>query len=797
MQAISETDLRKLLFPKKSGNSFAIAILFSLYFPSVLLAAQDNLFSSENKYQPYFEIGGAKYFNQNSTVAGIYDLFIPMLQKDDQLLFTDLRLFDRSGSSFEGNAHLGYRKLYSDTEQMFGIYGAFDRKRTTERNFFNQLTLGFEYWQSKFFIGGNIYKPIGATQKPLSTLQVKIEKMPLYFPDPTTGSRTQIIISQNVEKAIPGADLELGYAITDSLTGYVGGYYFAAQNVKTVAGPRARLTYDYMKPTGRLLGILDGVSIEAGAQHDKPRHTSAYIGIKFKIGLTNTKRNSNIQGFARHMVELVRRDPGIVYQNTEIPHPLYVSIAKTPITSSDFISNFGITEKTTLPELSAIINKLISYLSKDTIDDNSIYNYYRTLVCEIANQFKLNLQDIYSIFDKLFNRQSTSTPSTNDQNTLPNLPSVPPGGHKSNPDDSAADNTYNTIKDDNNLHTQKNESVNNLNITTKSNDEPTPPPSLGNTNNETFSKPTNSTSIINEDPRIVVVRAITDFASWGLDYYPKGIITNKYDLDKGTFLYFLTISVNAKNLRAIPAFLASCYTAKDQIGCLYDAFSWESIGTFAKTKEATIAINNFGGSKYIRGKWIGPLSTYVGLPQIEKFIKNDKLWWGAGFIFPAVIAKPISILYENHMTNRTWSWENTGTIVGNAAWYGTTGYLKLHIDKKYVHHIIWLEISAELLALTLKTPFDFISWARESDPKKATAAWTKFSDDTHVIFGSLFLGMPYVLDMSYDVFNYIALQESDPKKPVFEQKIYADLINIILAYATGRFFWSAVATCYI
>ncbi|CAL7964388.1 large repetitive protein [Gammaproteobacteria bacterium] len=276
------------------------------YFHRQAVQPEDKPPLSQNKYQPYFEIGGAKYFNQSSSAAGIYDLFVPLLQSYDQLLFTDLRIFDRSGSSFEGNAHVGYRKLYPGTRQLFGIYGAFDCRNSSERNRFNQLTLGLEYWNGDWFIGGNVYKPIGETTK--SVGEIRNQELII------TGRNITEIKTTNkyYEKALPGADAELGYSITESLTSYVGGYYFAASDANTVAGPKIRLTYDYMKPNGRILGVLDGVSIEAGVQHDKPRGNTAYIGIKLKVGLTNLKKNSNISGFERHMVELVRRDPDVV-----------------------------------------------------------------------------------------------------------------------------------------------------------------------------------------------------------------------------------------------------------------------------------------------------------------------------------------------------------------------------------------------------------------------------------------------------------------------------------------------------
>ena len=76
--------------------------------------------------------------------------------------------------------------------------------------------------------------------------------------------------------------------------------------------PRPGLPITINKRAGRILGVIDGVGIEAGVQYDKKRKTTAYLGIKLKIGLSFSVKTSNLFGFERHMTELVRRDPDIV-----------------------------------------------------------------------------------------------------------------------------------------------------------------------------------------------------------------------------------------------------------------------------------------------------------------------------------------------------------------------------------------------------------------------------------------------------------------------------------------------------
>ena len=94
------------------------------------------------KYQAYLELGFQKHFNQLSSAAAVYDLFIPLVQRDGQLFYTDMRLFDRSGKSAEGNFHLGYRRLDRGRELILGIYGAYDQRRSYHGVNYRQLTLG-------------------------------------------------------------------------------------------------------------------------------------------------------------------------------------------------------------------------------------------------------------------------------------------------------------------------------------------------------------------------------------------------------------------------------------------------------------------------------------------------------------------------------------------------------------------------------------------------------------------------------------------------------------------------------
>ena len=263
---------------------------------------------SENSYQPYLQFGGTRFFHlPQSNTAGTVDLFVPIWQQDlTDLIFTDVRITDRSGTPFEGNIHLGYRHLFSESQQSLGFYGAFDRKKTAYNNYFNQITVGGEYWIQNWFIGANYYQPIGGKTKELSPI--------LSENTAPTGTYTTTWVTKNFrnEKAMAGTDAEIGYEFIEGLVGYAGGYYFGGSDVPTVSGPRARLTYDLsLKNNGRVLGIFDKVGLETGVQHDKPRGTVWYLSANVRVGWLPDKKSA-LEGVSHHMVDPVRRDIDVV-----------------------------------------------------------------------------------------------------------------------------------------------------------------------------------------------------------------------------------------------------------------------------------------------------------------------------------------------------------------------------------------------------------------------------------------------------------------------------------------------------
>ena len=116
--------------------------------------------SSQIRYAPNLNIAAYYLGNNDANFAGDYQVFVPLWQRPYQLVFGNFRFYDKTGTPQEMNGTIGYRAMLRE-DQLLGFYGGYDLLKTEDGNQFHQLTAGVEYWRNKFFVGGNIYVPIG------------------------------------------------------------------------------------------------------------------------------------------------------------------------------------------------------------------------------------------------------------------------------------------------------------------------------------------------------------------------------------------------------------------------------------------------------------------------------------------------------------------------------------------------------------------------------------------------------------------------------------------------------------
>jgi len=284
-----------------------------------------------NPYIPTIDIAQYALHEGDVRSANLLEGFIPIYQtSSNKLLFTDVRLYNPNGTPLEGNIDLGFRRLFHQGRRLLGFYGGDDRFRSETRNYFNQAHAGFEFWQNRFFVGGNVYVPVGTSVYNNDALNVAS------LSSTSTSYRYNIAFEAGKERALPGADAEVGYDITPSLTVYGGGYYFDHSDARSIAGPKLRATYTlYRARAHQLLAHFDRIRLEGLISHDSVRGTTWMAGLRFTFGFSN--RFNPTTGLARHMADPIRRDLNVVSENYRLSPELYTingNLAQVDIVSN-------------------------------------------------------------------------------------------------------------------------------------------------------------------------------------------------------------------------------------------------------------------------------------------------------------------------------------------------------------------------------------------------------------------------------------------------------------------------------
>ncbi|WP_412776743.1 inverse autotransporter beta domain-containing protein [Thalassospira lucentensis] len=239
---------------------------------------------------------------------GETDLFVPLLQNDDTMLFTNLRARLDDSNSKEGNFGLGVRHMFESGWNVGGI-AYFDRRKTEWDNYFNQVTLGLEALSTDWDIRGNAYLPQGRQLHSVDTL------------NDVSISGTSISFQAGEERSMSGFDAEIGWRLPvnkpeepQQIRLFAGGYHFSADNVDDVTGPRFRgeLTFDEVS----WLWTGSRFSLGSEWQHDDPRGSQGFITARLRIPLQFFGRTaSRLTPMERRMTDPVIRDIDIVSQS--------------------------------------------------------------------------------------------------------------------------------------------------------------------------------------------------------------------------------------------------------------------------------------------------------------------------------------------------------------------------------------------------------------------------------------------------------------------------------------------------
>ncbi len=225
------------------------------------------------------------------------EIWIPVRQDRDRVLYGDVRLSGDDRDNFEGNLGGGYRHIYGNT--IFGAHGWIDRRKTERDSTFHQATLGVEALGRDFDarVNGYISLSDGKTRQ-----------------TPNTGSATPYLAGSGifydtagtlVEEPQGGFDIELGYRLPvfedriDSIRVYAGGYHFSGDETDDVTGWRTRVSAD----------VTSWLQIGARFQKDGERGSQGFLEATLRFpGKASFRR----EGLRARLDESPERDIDIV-----------------------------------------------------------------------------------------------------------------------------------------------------------------------------------------------------------------------------------------------------------------------------------------------------------------------------------------------------------------------------------------------------------------------------------------------------------------------------------------------------
>lgn len=245
----------------------------------------------KTEYPSYLEIGGLYNWRGKKHFSYGGEIWLPILQQQNQLLFIDLNFFDYSGKEKEGSLICGYRTLNPQTDKMWGIYFGYSTAYDFSGKRQQQWNFGGEWWLKNWFFGNNFYLP----------------KIKEYF---VKEERFGLSRAKYFNTTLRGADLTLGYEFNNQCALFFSGYYF--HRARSVRLPGARILFKYS--CFPKWGLLNKIGMEAGISYDRERKTAGFIGIKLNFGLKNIQ--TVLSKAERHLINTVLRSQEIkTYQS--------------------------------------------------------------------------------------------------------------------------------------------------------------------------------------------------------------------------------------------------------------------------------------------------------------------------------------------------------------------------------------------------------------------------------------------------------------------------------------------------
>ncbi len=281
-----------MLLRQRSIKVVYTAMIFTLLLG--IASAQD-----QDKWTSYIEFS-AKPGSDRSIAKG--DLFIPLQQDEDSLLFGNLKVNFDDRSYKEGNAGIGARKIYE--EWIVGSWVFYDWKESSTGNTFDQMTLGGEFLSNDWDIRANAYI---AENKIKDSDRASVIEL--------NGNQIQARLGE--ERALSGVDFEVGKKLPflEDSRFFAGGYHYDESGYEKVSGPKLRLEMRF-NDLPLFSSISKGSRLTLGAEYteDSVRGSESFGLIQLRIPFGGSASNSKrkLSSLEKRMMETVQRDDDII-----------------------------------------------------------------------------------------------------------------------------------------------------------------------------------------------------------------------------------------------------------------------------------------------------------------------------------------------------------------------------------------------------------------------------------------------------------------------------------------------------
>ena len=215
--------------------------------------------SNSTTYLPYLEIGGTRYFKNQFKWSYGSDLWLPIWQLPNQVLFATLNFINPTGKAVSASATFGYRFYQPEDELLLGIYTGFDMGKDIAGENQQQLNFGVEWWQGMLFFGANCYLPFDHSSV-ITELKGNV-------------------VTKQFKKGMKGEDITIGCEAVKGVSLFLTGYgFYTSDSVggrKNTIGGRALCRFEYLPQSG----WVNKIALETGFGYDKTRKTTMFVGL--------------------------------------------------------------------------------------------------------------------------------------------------------------------------------------------------------------------------------------------------------------------------------------------------------------------------------------------------------------------------------------------------------------------------------------------------------------------------------------------------------------------------------------